>query len=128
MPVSDPIADLLTRMRNAQHVRKESCVCPWSRHKEELCEVLQKEGFIESSSVEGEGKEKMITVTFNKEHPKLTLTRSSKPGRRVYVGKGDLKPHLRGFGISVVTTSKGLMTDKKAREAGVGGEVLCTVS
>jgi len=128
MPVTDPIADLLTRMRNAQHVRHEQCTCPWSRHKEQICEVLKKEGFISGLSVVGEGKDKIITVSFSPDHPELTLTRTSKPGRRVYCGKGEIKPVLRGYGVAVVSTSKGVMTDKEARREGVGGEVLCAVS
>lgn len=128
MPVSDPIADLLTRMRNAQHVRASSCECPWSRHKEEICAVLKRTGFIADVSVEGEGIDKEIVITFDPEKRKLTLTRMSKPGRRVFSGKDDLRPVLQGYGISIVTTSQGLMTDKEAREKGVGGEVLCTVS
>lgn len=128
MPSTDPIADLLTRMRNAQAVRRESCACPWSRHKEELCNLLKEVGFIGGVSVAGEGKEKMITVTFAPMRQNLTLTRVSKPGRRVYLGKEELKPHLRGYGLSVLSTSKGLMTDKQAKKEGVGGEVLCTVS
>jgi len=128
MPVSDPIADLLTRIRNAQHARNAGCRCPWSRHKEELSTVLKKEGFLSEVSVEGEGKEKEIILTFSADHPKLTLDRVSKPGRRVFSGKDDLKPVLSGFGVAVLTTSQGLMTDKEARKKKIGGEVLCTVS
>ena len=128
MPVSDPIADLLTRMRNAQHSRSDTCVCPWSKHKEEICNVLKREKYLEDVQVDGEGKDKKITVTFSADRPKLKLDRVSKPGRRIYSGKGDLKPVLSGFGIAIVTTSQGLMTDKEARKKGVGGEILCTLS
>ena len=126
--VSDPISDLLTRMRNAQHVRYEECECPWSQHKQEICEALQKSGFIGSVSVEGEGKDKMIIIQFHGNHPQLTLKRVSKPGRRVYRGKKELHPVLRGYGIAILSTSEGVMTDEDARRRGVGGEVLCTVS
>ena len=128
MPVSDPIADLLTRMRNAQHSRNDTCVCPWSRHKEEICNLLKREKYLEEVQIDGEGKNKKIIVTFIVDRPKLELYRVSKPGRRIYSCKKDLKPVLRGFGIAIVTTSQGLMTDKEAREKGIGGEVLCTLS
>ena len=128
MPVTDPIADLLTRIRNAQHVRHEHCSCPWSRHKEEICNLLKKQGYLSEVQVEGEGKEKTITVHFSTDHPKLTLKRVSKPGRRVFAGRNDLKPVLSGFGIAIVTTSQGLMTDIEARKKKIGGEVLCTIS
>jgi small subunit ribosomal protein S8 len=128
MPVNDPIGDLLTRIRNAQHVRNAECRCPWSRHKQEICEVLRKEGMLRDIEVVGEGKDKEIIMRFSDDRPKLSLKRVSKPGRRVYLGKGDLKPVLQGYGVAVVTTSQGVMTDKEAREKKIGGEVLCTVS
>ena len=128
MPVNDPISDLLTRIRNAQHSRKLDCSCPWSRHKQELCDVLKGEGYLSDVQTEGEGKDKVINLTISEDHPKLTLKRISKPGRRMYMGHGEIKPVLRGFGTAVVTTSQGLMTDSQAREKGIGGEVLCTVS
>lgn len=128
MPVTDPIADLLTRMRNAQKARHEQCRCPWSRHKEEICNALKKAGFVSTVVVDGEGKNKEIVIEFSEEHPALTIERVSKPGRRVYTGKSDLRPVLQGFGIAVVSTSKGIMTDIEAKKTGVGGEVLCTIS
>ena len=128
MPVTDPIADLLTRVRNAQHARNTGCHCPWSRHKEELCTLLKAEGYLSLVEIEGEGKEKTIMITFASDRPPLMLRRVSKPGRRVYMGKKELRPVLRGMGMAIVTTSQGLMTDREAREKGVGGEVLCTVS
>jgi len=128
MPLTDPIGDMLTRMRNAQHARNASCSCPWSRHKKEICDVLKKEGFIGDVAVTGEGKDKTITITFNDEYPVLTIQRVSKPGRRMYGGKKSLKPVLQGYGIAILTTSKGVMSDKQAKKEGVGGEVLCTIS
>lgn len=128
MPVTDPIADLLTRIRNAQHARRDSCVCPWSRHKEEICRILQREGFLSEVKSEGEGKDRMLVLQFVSGKPALMLKRMSKPGRRVYSGKETLKPVLRGLGIAVLSTNQGLMTDKEARSKGVGGEVLCTVA
>ncbi len=128
MPVTDPIADLLTRVRNAQHARNTGCHCPWSRHKEELCMLLQREGYLSDVEVEGEGKDKTIILTFASERPPLMLRRVSKPGRRVYMGQKELKPVLSGMGLAIVTTSQGLLTDKEARAKGIGGEVLCTIS
>jgi small subunit ribosomal protein S8 len=128
MPVTDPIADLLTRIRNAQHARRDSCVCPWSRHKEEICRILQREGFLAEVLSEGEGKDRMLVLHFVSGKPALMLKRASKPGRRVYSGKSALKPVLRGLGIAVLSTSAGLLTDKEARAKGIGGEVLCTVA
>ena len=90
--------------------------------------MLKKEGYLSNVSVTGEGKEKEIVITFSKDHKKLTLERVSKPGRRMYVGNQELRPVLQGFGLAVVTTSQGVMTDKEAREKKIGGEVLCTVS
>ena len=88
---------------------------------------LKKEGWIESYEVLGDKPMQEIEVVFAKDRPALTLKRVSKPGRRAYASSGDLKPVLRGFGISVLTTSKGLMTDKEAKKQKIGGEVLCTI-
>jgi len=127
-PLSDPIGDLLTRMRNAQRVRKTNCLAPWSRIKEQLLDLMKKEGLIKEVETVGEGIHKNLVVTFLEEKSDLEMKRISKPGRRVYQGSKDLKPILQGFGLAVITTSQGLMTDKEARENNVGGEVLCTIS
>ncbi len=126
--VTDPIGDLLARMRNAQHVRHTECRVPWSRLKQQLCELLKEEGWLADVRVEGESPRQEIVVEFNPEKPKLTLKRVSKPGRRVYSGATDLKPVLRGYGMAVITTSQGLMSDAEARRKKVGGELLCTIS
>lgn len=125
--VNDPIGDLLTRMRNAQGARKMECEIPWSRLKEQLCDVLKRERFLESVVIEGEEIHKTIRVMFIT-GKKLTLKRISKPGRRVYSTSKDLKPVLRGYGMAVLTTSKGLLSDDEARAQNVGGEVLCTIA
>ena len=125
--VNDPIGDFLTRIRNAQKAGRDSCMAPWSRIKEDLMKLLKKEGWIESYEVLGDKPMQEIEVVFAKDRPALTLKRVSKPGRRAYASSGDLKPVLRGFGISVLTTSKGLMTDKEAKKQKIGGEVLCTI-
>lgn len=128
MPVTDPIADLLTRVRNAQHARYPSCRSPWSRHKQEICALLVREGYLAAVHVEGEGKDRELILEFVEGRPPLTLKRLSRPGRRVYRGKSELTRLRPGLGVAIVTTSEGLMTDRQARKRGIGGEVLCTVS
>jgi small subunit ribosomal protein S8 len=125
--VNDPIGDLLTRIRNAQGARRNSCRAPWSRMKQELCELLKKEGLVEDVRVIGESPKQELEVSFVPGKT-LELKRVSKPGRRVYSGAAELKPVLRGYGVAILTTSQGLMTDKQARAKKVGGELLCTIS
>lgn len=125
--MSDPIGDLLTRMRNAQHARRATCVAPWSRIKQELLELLQKEGFVAEVKVLGDAPKQDVEVTFQADK-KLEIKRVSTPGRRVYVGAAEIQPVLQGFGIAVLTTSKGLMTGKEARKQKIGGELICTIS
>ncbi len=126
--LTDPIGDLVTRLRNAQHVRKTSCTAPHSRIKLELCELLKKEGWIAGVRVIGEAPKQEIEITFAEDKPLLTLKRMSKPGQRRYIGYAEMKPVLSGHGMAVLTTSEGLMTDKEARKRKVGGEILCTIS
>lgn len=125
--VTDPIGDLVTRMRNAQHARRLSCAAPWSRIKQQLCEILKREGYLEAVDVTGDAPKQELVVTFVP-GKKFDVYRASKPGRRMYEKVARLQPVQRGFGMSVITTSKGLLTDKEAREQKVGGEILCTVS
>jgi small subunit ribosomal protein S8 len=115
-------------MRNAQKAGKPSCTAPHSRLKLQLLELLKKEGWISEVKVLGDAPKLELEVTFNPEKSTLTLTRASKPGRRTYAGVADLKPVLRGFGIAILTTSQGLLTDGQARQKKIGGEVLCTIS
>ncbi len=126
--VTDPIGDLLTRMRNAQKAGKSSCVAPASKMKKQLLELMKREGLIADAKLVGEAPKQDIEVIFAEDKPALTLTRISKPGRREYVSVAQLKPVLNGFGIAILTTSHGLMTDQEARDKKVGGEVLCTIS
>lgn len=128
MPVSDPIGDLLTRIRNAQAARHLECSVPWSRLKQELLELLLREGFFVEVSVEGVSKEKVINISFSKEHPKLHLRRVSTPGHRIYGKMKELRPVLRGYGIAILSTSEGLLTDMEARRKKIGGEILCTIA
>ncbi|MBT3293555.1 30S ribosomal protein S8 [Candidatus Peregrinibacteria bacterium] len=126
--VTDPIGDLLTRIRNAQAVGQDSCVAPFSRMKFELLETLKKNGWIEDVEKIGEDPKFDIVVTFSKERDNLGLTRVSKPGRRIYEKSSSIRPVLNGFGISLISTSKGIMTDSEAREKKLGGEVLCKIT
>ena len=125
--VNDPIGDLLTRIRNAQAARKKNTSAPHSRMKKELCELLLREGMLQKVEVLGEKPKLNLLLTFVPGKV-LMLTRMSKPGRRLYSPAADLKPVLRGYGIAVLTTSEGLLTDKEARKRKLGGEVLCTVA
>jgi len=130
MSMSDPIADLLTRIRNAQMAKLPKIVCPSSKSKMAICRVLQDEGYIAGFSVVEEDKKAILTVDlkYYEGRPVIEeIKRTSKPGLRIYRGKDDLPKNRGGLGIVIVSTHKGLMTDKQARAAGVGGEVLCTV-
>lgn len=128
MVLTDPIGDFLTRMRNAQHGRQTQCRAPWSRIKQEIAEILAREGFVQSAELEGEGVQKEIVVTFKQDRPALELRRISKPGSRKYVGTGDIRGLLHGSAMAVISTSNGLLTDAEAKSKKIGGEMLCTVS
>ena len=126
--VNDPIGDLVTRMRNAQHARRTTCRAPWSKIKQNLLELMKREGWISDVTVVGDAPKQDLEVTFNPDKPPLELKRISKPGRRAYSPTTAIKPILQGFGMAIITTSRGLLTDKEARKQKVGGEVLCTIS
>ncbi len=127
MPVTDPIADYLTRIRNAAKAKHKTVDVPQSKLKESISKLLKDKGYIKDYSVVTVEKFPVLRVQLrylsNGEHAIKEITRVSTPGRRVYEGK-NIKRYLSGLGLSVVSTSKGLMTDKEARAAGVGGEVL----
>ena len=129
--MTDPIADLLTRIRNAHHAEKVSLSLPGSKIKTAIAQVLLDEGFIEGFEAgEVEGKPSLtITLKYFEGEPVIEqLKRVSKPGLRVYKSAAELPQVNGGLGIAIVSTSKGIMTDRAARNAGVGGEVLCAVS
>lgn len=125
--VTDPIGDLLTRMRNAQAARRSGCQASLSLLAQRLCELLVREGWLQETQIVGEEPKRELKVTFVPGKT-LTMKRVSRPGRRWYVSAADLRPVLQGFGIAVLTTNQGVMTDKEARKKNVGGEVLCTIS
>ena len=128
MPVSDPIGDLLTRMRNAQHARRAECRAPWSKMKQAICELLKKEGYLADAKVEGEGVEKEVVAVFDSSRPELLLKRISKPGARKYVGQDDIRKELHGSSLAIISSSSGLITQKEAKTKKMGGELLCTVA
>lgn len=131
MSMTDPISDMLTRIRNGQKARKVSVAMPASRAKEAVAKVLKDEGYITDFATEGDGAEKTLTVELKyfEGVPVIErLERTSRPGLRIYRGKEELPRVLGGLGIAIVSTSAGVMSDRQAREKGIGGEVLCIVS
>jgi len=131
MSMTDPIADMVTRIRNGQGARKVSVSMPASKAKEAVAKVLQDEGYILGFATEGEGATKKLTVElkyFEGVAVIETIQRSSKPGLRIYRGKDELPKVLGGLGVAIVSTSAGVMSDRQAREKGIGGEVICVVS
>jgi len=123
---TDPIADLLTRIRNASQAHHYSAVAPYSKVKEGILKILKERGFIEDFKVDESGQFKELEVVL-KEDKKITLTRASKPGQRIYLKKDQLRSVKSGLGITIVSTSKGLMTNYEARKANLGGELICEV-
>ena len=131
MQITDPIADMLTRIRNAGSARHETVDVPNSKMKKAIAEILLEEGYIKSFQLIDDGTQGVIRITLKylpgKEKAVQGLRRVSKPGLRVYAGADELPQVLRGLGIAIISTSKGIMTDKKARAQHVGGEVLAFV-
>ena len=131
MPMTDPIADMLTRIRNAQSSEKKSVAMPASRLKSAIAQVLKDEGYIEDFAVrEGEGKPQLeIGLKYYAGKPVIErIERVSRPGLRIYRPKDELPKVMNGLGVAIVSTSRGVMTDRKARATGVGGEVICIVA
>ena len=131
MQITDPVADMLTRIRNANSAKHETVDVPASNLKKAIAQILLDEGYIKSFEVQENGTQGNIHITLKylgKQEKALTgLRRVSKPGLRVYAGADELPKVLKGLGIAIISTSKGLMTDRKARELHVGGEVLAFV-
>ena len=131
MSMSDPIADMLTRIRNAQATEKVSVFVPSSKVKQAIAQVLKDEGYIEDFALRDEGPKKQLRIglKYYAGRPVIErLERVSKPGLRVYRGRDDIPRIMNGLGVAILSTSRGVMTDRKARADGVGGEVLCIVA
>jgi len=131
MSMSDPIADMLTRIRNAQAVDKQVVSMPSSKLKVAIAQVLKDEGYIDGFAVKSEGvkSELEITLKYYAGRPVIErIERVSRPGLRIYRGRDAIPQVMNGLGVAIVTTPKGVMTDRKARQTGVGGEVLCYVA
>ena len=131
MSMSDPVADMLTRIRNGQMVGHAEIVMPGSKLKASIAQVLKDEGYIEDFAVQQrDGKEELsIGLKYYAGRPVIErLERISKPGLRVYKGRNDIPRVMNGLGVAILSTSHGVMTDRKARATGVGGEVLCIVA
>ena len=130
MAMSDPVADMLTRIRNAGKAKFNSVDIPGSKLKVELAKVLKEEGYIRNFKFVKDDKQGILRVYLKydkQQHVILTVDRVSKPSRRVYLKSKDVKPVYNGLGVAILSTSKGIMSDKNARKENVGGEVLCNI-
>ena len=128
--MTDPISDMLTRIQNAYAVKKETVIVPYSKIKYNLAQVLAKENFITEVDRKGRGINRVLALKLNyiDQEPAVTkFLRISKPGQRVYAGYKDISKVRRGFGIIILSTPKGLFTDKEARKSKLGGEILCEI-
>ena len=128
--MTDPIADMLTRIRNAQSAGKVDVTMPSSKAKRAIAEVMKEEGYITDYAVNKEARPELtITLKYYQGSPVIdNLKRVSRPGLRIYKNKDELPKVLNGLGVAIISTSAGVMTDKKARDEGRGGEVICTIS
>jgi small subunit ribosomal protein S8 len=130
--MTDPISDLLTRIRNGNRTRKKRITMPASRIKVGIVQILKDEGFIADYAVESAKPRSLLSIQLKYDQDGATVIRSvervSKPGCRVYAGAGDLKPVLRGMGIQILSTPKGIVSDRTARAERIGGEILCKVT
>jgi small subunit ribosomal protein S8 len=131
MALTDPIADMLTRIRNAGKAKFNSVDIPGSKVKVEIAKVMKNEGFIRNYKFIKDGKQGVLRVYLkykdDQGHVILEMKRMSKPSRRIYIGANDVKPIYNGLGIAILSTSKGILTDKQARKENVGGEIICTL-
>ena len=131
MSMSDPIADMLTRIRNAQAMEKASVVMPSSKLKVAIAKVLKDEGYIDEFAVTEQGGKSTLTIglKYYAGRPVIErLERVSKPGLRVYKGRNEIPQVMNGLGVAIISTPQGLMTDRRARATGVGGEIICYVA
>ena len=130
MSMHDPISDMLTRIRNAQRANKVAVAMPSSKLKVAIAKVLKEEGYVEDFAVSADAKPVLeIQLKYYAGRPVIEqIKRVSRPGLRVYKGSGEIPTVMSGLGVAIVSTSKGVMTDRKARAAGIGGELLCVVA
>jgi len=131
MSMSDPIADMLTRIRNAQMVEKPTVSMPASKLKAAIAQVLKDEGYIDGFAVVDDGPQRRLEIAlkYYAGRPVIEqIERVSRPGLRVYKGRAELPSVMNGLGVAIVTTPRGVMTDRKARQVGIGGEILCYVA
>ncbi len=131
MSMSDPIADMLTRIRNAQGVNKTTVAMPSSKLKVAIARVLKDEGYIERYAVAEDGSKPVLSIglKYSAGRPVIErIERVSRPGLRIYKGKTEIPTVMNGLGVTIVSTPKGVMTDRKARATGIGGEILCYVA
>jgi small subunit ribosomal protein S8 len=131
MALTDPIADMLTRIRNAGKAKFSSVDIPGSKVKIEIAKVMKNEGYIRNYKFVKDGKQGVLRVYLkykdDQKHVILEMNRMSKPSRRIYIGAKNVKPVYNGLGTAILSTSKGILTDKQARKENVGGEVICTL-
>jgi len=133
MAMTDPIADMLTRIRNASQARHQKVTIPWSRVKESIIKVLIDEGYLKEAKKAkvalGAGEDLVVQLKFDRENRPVIagMRRISRPSRRVYVGAKQVQPVRKGLGINVLSTPKGIMVDREAQKANVGGELICSV-
>jgi small subunit ribosomal protein S8 len=125
--ITDPIADLLTRIRNAAKARKDIVTVPHSRMKSDILKLLKERGFISDYKAVKNGKFMELEITLNNERPELTLKRISKPGQRIYIKSSNLKKINGGLGIVIISTPKGIVSGEEAKKMNVGGELLCEI-
>ncbi len=124
--MTDPIADLLTRIRNGAAARHANTIIPYSRVKENIVKILKQKGYVEGYTVDKEGRPEIV-VTFNDATPKMIMKRVSSPGQRIYKKTEEIRKVNNGFGISIISTPKGIMTGSEARKQKLGGELLCEI-
>jgi len=126
----DPISDMLTRIRNAQIVSNETVLIPFSNLKLNLARILEKEGLISKVNIQGRKIKKIIEIklSYKDREPAIgSIKRISKPGQRIYIKKDEIKLIRQGYGLTIISTSKGLMTNREAKKKGLGGEVICEI-
>ncbi len=124
--MTDPIADLLTRIRNGAAARHANTIIPYSRVKENIVKILKQKGYVEGYTVDKEGRPEIV-VTFNESTPKMIMNRVSSPGQRIYKKAQEIRKVNNGFGISIISTPQGIMTGSEARKKKLGGELLCEI-